>query len=592
MNKGIINSNCYIAVLLGALIVSFTWLHQVKADSSTWINHDTDDPPVAGDFNWATASNWSAGIPTSTGTAIFDGYGSSGTITVGNQSVATIQFGQTSETSGASIPGYILGSGTLNFAVSTVTSVGSAGASIINYYGTANTTDQTIYSDISLTGSSTGIYYQINNLSSGNLVFAGDVVNATPSQQTSIQLGTYGSTAAYGNVVLQGNAIGVGNASSMTMRFLVNGTTGSLIFDNATGINSAGTGGYSIFLTASRSSQAAPHLEIASGNNIIQSANGSGGIAFAYNQTTAGNYYIKVDTGASLAVGNLYHSTNTVATGTTNLYLYGGGDGVLYGALSVRKANNVALVKDGAGAWAFTGAAITTTYQAGTTIRDGIFLVSGSGATGGGTVLVDPTGSFDGAGAKPILGGKSVIDGAVIVKNGATIAPGGSATGGAATLATVSTPLGDVGTLTLKSSLTTESGAIFAMDINTDGAFSSGLGISDQLIVNGVLTLGSATLSLNDIGLGSATLTSGDYFTLLNYTSSLSGIFNGLAQGDLISVGNNEYSIDYGTLHANQITLNWVAAIPEPSTWAMLLGGFGLLVVLRTCWHQRRSNNV
>jgi hypothetical protein len=40
-------------------------------------------------------------------------------------------------------------------------------------------------------------------------------------------------------------------------------------------------------------------------------------------------------------------------------------------------------------------------------------------------------------------------------------------------------------------------------------------------------------------------------------------------------VASNWYTINYGTVVANDITLT---SIPEPQTWAMLLGGMGVLV--------------
>jgi autotransporter-associated beta strand protein len=563
--------NCYTAVRLGILIAAFAWFPQANAQMTTWNNN-------GGDYEWGNVNNWSNGIPTATSSALFDGLGVESAINIGTQTTL-IQFGQATETSGDSIASYILGTGTLNF---------NSNTAPVSYYGSANTADQTINANIILgtdgTGAAVRTFY-INNLSGGGrLIFAGDIKTAFPTDQTMIWLGGIVNNAGnYGDMVLRGNTMGAGNVTSMNVRFQINGDTGALVFDNATGINLSGQNGYSIFINRSRSSQDAPHVEFASGNNIIQ-ANAIDIIAGT--PAVVGNYYVKVDTGASVVLGNVIKGNVTTAVQTLNLY--GGGNGVVFGGL-LGNGNvdvNLALVKDGDGTWAFTGNVAANTYKGDTSIRNGIFLAMGNGSTGTGTVLVDPTNSAD-VNAAPILGGRGTITGAVTVKDGGSIAPGGTAAGGATTLAVVSSPLDNVGTLTLNSSLTAESGAIFAFDLDSDGYFDGNLGTSDQLLVAGDLNLNSATLSLTDIG--SATLSADEYFALINYSANLTGIFDGLGQDALVTVGANQYAIDYGILHANQITLN---LIPEPSAWALLLGGAGLLFMLRFFRRQRNSGKV
>ena len=111
-------------------------------------------------------------------------------------------------------------------------------------------------------------------------------------------------------------------------------------------------------------------------------------------------------------------------------------------------------------------------------------------------------------------------------------------------------------------------GGTFKFTIN------SGITGGGTIINATTLTIGD-TLDINTIG----TLTPGAYI-IASYTT-LIGNFNSsvLMNGAALPDG---YSIDYhynnGT-NSNNIAL--VASVPEPSTWAMLLGGLGMLTMFR-----------
>jgi hypothetical protein len=64
--------------------------------------------------------------------------------------------------------------------------------------------------------------------------------------------------------------------------------------------------------------------------------------------------------------------------------------------------------------------------------------------------------------------------------------------------------------------------------------------------------------------------------TIAQYTGTLSGTFNGFAQGALVD--NGLYAIDYGQATPNTITL---VAVPEPGAPVALLGGTAMLLGLR-----------
>jgi len=119
-----------------------------------------------------------------------------------------------------------------------------------------------------------------------------------------------------------------------------------------------------------------------------------------------------------------------------------------------------------------------------------------------------------------------------------------------------------VGTLTAGATTLNSASALdFTLNSNTQTA--------SNLTVNGLLTLGSSALNVTD--LGSTVLAMGTTFDLANYTS-LSGTFAGYANDSDLTIGVNTFEIQYG---ANEISL---MAVPEPATWAMLIGGLGALV--------------
>jgi hypothetical protein len=133
---------------------------------------------------------------------------------------------------------------------------------------------------------------------------------------------------------------------------------------------------------------------------------------------------------------------------------------------------------------------------------------------------------------------------------------------------------GTIGTLTAGAT-TMISTTTFKFDLNSDA------GSADKLMVNGALVLGNATFSGTD--LGSTILQAGTVFDVAQYTS-LTGTFANLANGAAVNIGANEFTINYGTT-PDEITLTDVAAVPEPRTWVMMLGG---LVVLVAGWRRQR----
>ncbi len=566
---------------------------------------------TAGDNLWSSAGNWvpNTAIPGTADTALFDTGGSASPITVGSQTITALRFGQASETSTSTASAYQLGTsgthGTITFTLPSSAGTTAAPNAVISYLGSANTATETIYSDLTFNSGNSATSgtdeYSITNSSGGNLTLAGTIKNlqtgasgfgleflagvgstitlaGTTStlpnegkQDYYFGFDTLASPKAFGNVMIT-STTALANA-----RVNLYGSSGALQFNAGAGTTTNITSGQN-FIFDGHSAENSPNIEVMSGTVVVTSGSLNVGND---NPTGETGYYLEADSGAYLDLVNGVGIQNSVSSGATmDINLYGAGNGAVGQLYNAKTSNTdtMNLVKDGSGTWALTTVAASTNpgamYSATstTTVKGGTLLVLANGATGSSAVTV--------TGASAILGGTNTINGSVTLASGGTLAPGGAfnTTTGAAT-----SPIGSIGQLTLANGLTAAAGTTLALDINSAGTFSSGLGTADLIFVtSGSVILGSATLSVQD--LGSTVLASGEYFDLVNYaTGSLTGIFSGLAQGAQITIGQNIYSIDYARADAggtSDIALEWVsaAAVPEPSTWAMMFGGLFALI--------------
>lgn len=236
-------------------------------------------------------------------------------------------------------------------------------------------------------------------------------------------------------------------------------------------------------------------------------------------------------------------------TSTPTFALSGGGIGNT-GALG----GSATLAANTSGGMTFSGGSITTltgasTYTGATMVSAGTLLVNGS--LGNTAVTVASGAKLGGTGGTIGSGSASVA-----VAAGGTLAPGASA-----------------GALTVNGSVTID--GVFAYEY--DGGTLSG----DVLDVNGNLTLNSATLTLAD--LAGDTWTNGDKFTLAAY-DALSGTFSGYVDDTSYTFGGGQWLFNYddttaGANGGSGINYITITAIPEPA--AALLGGLGMIVLLR-----------
>ncbi len=177
-------------------------------------------------------------------------------------------------------------------------------------------------------------------------------------------------------------------------------------------------------------------------------------------------------------------------------------------------SGNLALTKSNSGTLTLSGANM---YSDGTTVNAGTLLVTNSSGSGTGIGTVNVNNSAT-------LGGTGTTAG-VAINSGGTLSPG------------VSGP----GTLAV-SNLVFSSGAIALMDVNSPYA-TAGTDY-DQVIDSGALTLNGATLTLNGGATAAGALVSMELF---NHTGSgaVSGTFNGIAEGTVVSVGSFQGFLTY-----------------------------------------------
>ncbi len=325
-------------------------------------------------------------------------------------------------------------------------------------------------------------------------------------------------------------------------------------------------------------------------------------IATAGTQTISAPIILGASTGLNVAANQTLVLSNAISsTGTYGLSNSGAGTTILSNASG-------------------------NSYSGGTTITAGKFYVtntSGSG-TGSGAVGVSNSGT--------VLAGGGKISGAVTLTSGASLYSGGVASG---------TPAVGPGTgMTLSSTLTVNASnltfALGAGDTGGDGYHSFGtpntnttyLTLSGSTSINFV---GTNSISLVDLTSGSLALRQGTPYLLISagsdaaYTdlvtmtgSGASAVYTLDGNGYVVGVAANGYTggsglngingTDFTPININQYGPDGVTplasnlvypspvlflnngnleVVPEPGTWALMLGGLALLIVI-----QRRRSNI
>jgi fibronectin-binding autotransporter adhesin len=266
--------------------------------------------------------------------------------------------------------------------------------------------------------------------------------------------------------------------------------------------------------------------------------------------STVSNGTVNFQNGLNFGASDQIILVNHGATGPI-----GGGaaDAVISGIIG---SSGGGLAKEGFGTLVLTG---NNTYSGPTNVNAGTLLVDGnqSAATGAVTVNGDTA-----------LGGSGIIGGSVTVFG--TLGPGhlGNSTG-----------------ILTTGSLSLTSNSTFLLDLNNTVP---GTGY-DQVIVNGTVTLNLGNIVVKTSG--GLTLGEKFYVVLNDSNDAVTGSFT---QGTTVTSGVYKFTINYsdngdGGQVGNDISLT-VAAVPEPSTWALMLIGFASLITLRILRRSRPCN--
>ncbi|MFT7774807.1 PEP-CTERM sorting domain-containing protein [Roseateles sp.] len=298
------------------------------------------------------------------------------------------------------------------------------------------------------------------------------------------------------------------------------------------------------------------------------------GATFSGALSTAGNLYLSgsgtVTANNVVATGGAHWTSGTMAgqwqSSGGALSVEGGGYKYASGlALSGRTLATDALYVYGAGALSNNGryefANDAGIYGGGEVINNGrIVKTGGTGTSDLSNTALQNAGTLESqigtlrlpdnfVNTGTLMGVASIqVDG--MLTNNGHIAPGAAAS---------------TGTLTLQGNL--QQGAMGVLDIRLTSA-----SLSDMLQVNGTAGIGGSTLALSCFA---CVLNDGESYLLMSSTGPLNGVF-----GSVTTVGFGvgfQYAIDYS--HTNQVWLNVleVGAVPEPSTYAMLLAGVGVI---------------
>ncbi len=381
------------------------------------------------------------------------------------------------------------------------------------------------------------------------------------------------------------NATFTGNNSSFTGSWEITGGYVGLANDASVGASGVGMtldGGGIFFATTGQTLSASRTVTLGAGGGTLNGGTGST-YDFAAKFTGIGDLTKVSGATAILSGDNDYTGNTIISTGTLEIGGSGRlGNGSYAGTISIGgggpslAVNSTAdqtlsgvisgggtLTKDNTGTLTLSA---VNTYTGITTVTAGELVINGSLASS--TVNV---------GANGILSGIGVLAGAVNVTG--VLAPGASV----ATFAT--------------GNLSFTTGSTFAYELDSTVGLGSA---ADLQLVRGTLNLtGIVNLTLADLASGgpAAAFADNTVFTLINYTGVWnSGTFsfggNALANGDTFTAGLNTWRIDYdaasggSNFSSEQVVGNFVnlTAIPEPS--AALLGGLGLLALLR-----RRRNH-
>ena len=488
-----------------------------------------------------------------------DGISGTGTITDSSATASTLLL--SSATTQSTFSGNVTGDVTIEV----------AGNATITLTGTNSSTGGTTVSSGTLSVSSA------SSLGSGTLTIASATFDYTGASGT---LPSSGIVVATGNTAVLTNT---GGSSVVLTLPSVNENGGTFELDggkfvisgNITGQEGSDplyTGGTTVGLTAT-SSYSGP-TTISGGSTVLTGVSGALPGSSPYTDLTVTSSADTLDllgttqtvdsvTGSGQIISsNGNASTPAVGTSasgatasfTVNTTGYTGGTDTFAGSLGGSGGlNNLSLTKAGTGTLALTG---TNTYTGGTTVSGGTLLANSTNSTGSGSVTVQSGATLGGNGTIATSG---VATGtAITIASGATLSPAAT-TGGTGT-STLTLALHSGTTINLVS------GAKLAFDLGASG-------LNDTIrITGGILNLNSQSFSDFDFALLTGFTGAGlyDLFATDN-SSDITGSLG--ATTGAIGTSTGTLSI----AGADVVLTVAPAAVPEPTTWALLLAPLAFL---------------
>ncbi len=418
-----------------------------------------------------------------------------------------------------------------SIALNGTNTIGGAGALVIK----AQITDGTTSGGLNKTGAGTLTLSGANSYTGGTTVSGGTIKLTTGGTlgATTGSLGVAGGTldlngvnATVGAVTLGGGTIAATSAAILTTSGITVNGTGNTIKSGTTLVGNVSQGaGSSLAVNGTI------------GNNSLASGASLSGTGTAGAITLAGN--------------NTLGSSSTLTTG--GITVNGTGNSISTGTVTGNTTINSSAALNVAGT------------LSGSTVTGG--LLNGSGSTGAVTVSGGGT-----------IGG-TLTTGALTVQNGGTVSPGNSP-----------------GTLS-SASATFESGGSYLLQMNNDGSTGAAGANWDKLALSGNLDVSSLsssnpfTLTLQTLTATNVTglLASFDASTNHTWTSVISsnGV-TGTFDPSLFMVNTTGFQNAFSGTFAlvqdagnlNNLDLIYVAVVPEPGTWALMLGSLATLLVV------------
>lgn len=256
------------------------------------------------------------------------------------------------------------------------------------------------------------------------------------------------------------------------------------------------------------------------------------------------------------------------------------------------------LTKTGAGTLALSG---TNTYSGGTTVSAGVIAANSSTALGTGVTTIDNTGTVAIPTAVKINSNFTVNSGGTLTGTG-TAALGGIVNGPGGTLAGTLTfasgsslaPGSSPGLLNITGAVTFASGSRYTWELGAFSTATPGTNFDQVVIANsGSLSLlAGATLMPTFTGTAtSPTAGNGFWTSAQTWTVVTNSGGTGTVTGTAFSIDNSAWSGsgNFATaLSNNEVLLTWTpSAIPEPSTYAAIMGAIALGA---TIWQRRHRS--